>query len=180
MLYTFLCPFFDFDGVEVRLVPRLSSDGRTFYVSRDGTKGCNVMPNGSIKNCNATPTTCPNSKFDGGRKQHYLQFKDALGSHVNILVSHAVYLAWSGKPIPPGHQIHHLNGIVTDNRIENLICLSIPEHRRYDAVQRSLRMAGRLDRMTSAEILEVTQLYVIDHRTTDEIMEYEMTHHMEI
>ena len=167
---------FEFEGVEVRIVPRESIDGRTFHVSRDGTKGCNVMPNGTIKNCNATPVTCPNSKYNGRRKQHYLQFKDVFGHHKPILAAHAVYIAWSGKPIPPGYQIHHLNGIVTDNRFDNLVCLSISEHRRYDAVQRSLRMAGRLDKMTSAEILEVTKQHILLQYAP---MEYDMTHHCE-
>ena len=130
---------FEFEGVEVRIVPRESIDGRTFYVSQDGTKGCNVMPNGSIKNCNDTPKTSPNSKDDGRRKQHYLQFKDVFGYHKHILAAHAVYLAWSGKTIPPHHQIHHLTGIVIDNRFDNLQCLSVSEHRIADARQKALK-----------------------------------------
>ena len=128
---------FIFEGVEVRIVPRESIDGRTFHVSRDGTKGCNVMPNGTIKNCNATPVTCPNSKYNGRRKQHYLQFKDVFGHHKPILAAHAVYIAWSGKPIPPGHQIHHLNGIVTDNCFDNLLCVSVREHHDICDVRKS-------------------------------------------
>ena len=166
----------------LHLVPIEHPSGRKLYVSNDGTEARVVYPTGKSRKEKSNTTTWANSsvKSNANRKQRYLMYKHAWGTNQGILVSHAVYLAWSGKPIPPGHQIHHLNGITTDNRIENLVCLSIPDHRRYDAVQRSLRMAGRLDKMSPAEILEVTQLYVIDHRTTDEIMEYEMTHHMEI
>ena len=165
-------PSFIFEETEVRIVPRESIDGRAFYVSRDGKKGCNVLPNGIVRKCNATPSTCPNCKVRSNavRKQRYLLYKDVLGHHKHIYVSHAVWLAWSGKPIPEGHQMHHLNGITTDNRLENLICLSREDHRRYDAVQRALRMSGRLDTMTSEEILAVTQQYVLDGLTINERM----------
>ena len=165
-------PSFIFEETEVRIVPRESIDGRAFYVSRDGKKGCNIMPSGMVRKCNATPSTNANSKrhYDAVRKQHYLQYKNVFGSGKHIYVSHAVWLAWSGKPIPEGHQMHHLNGIVTDNRLENLICLSRAEHRRYDAVQRALRMSGRLETMTSEEILAVTQQYVLDGLTINERM----------
>ncbi len=77
-------------------------------------------------------------------------------------------------------ECHHIIPDVYNYSADNLIWLTPAEHRRYDAVQRSLRMAGRLDKMTPAEILEVTQQYVIDPRSTDEIMQSEMSHHMEI
>ena len=131
---------FIFEEVEVRIVPRESIDGRTFYVSRDGTKGCNIMPDGSIKKCNATPVTCPNSKYNGRRKQHYLQFKDVFGHHKPILAAHAVYIAWGDIPsIPLYHQIHHLNGIVTDNCFDNLLCVDFREHRIADDRQKALK-----------------------------------------
>ena len=160
-------------------MPRESTDGRAFYVSRDGKKGCNVLPNGIVRKCNATPSTCPNCKVRSNavRKQRYFQYKNAWGNNKGILVSHAVWLAWSGKPIPEGHQMHHLNGITTDNRVENIICLSRAEHHRYDAVQRALRMSGRLETMTSEEILAVTQQYVLDGLTINERMKvYEKFH----
>ena len=163
---------FIFEETEVRIVPRESIDGRAFYVSRDGKKGCNVMKNGVIKKCNATATTSSNCTAHSNaiRKQRYLHYTSAFGESKHILVSHAVWLAWSGKPIPEGHQMHHLNGIVTDNRIENLICLSRAEHRRYDAVQRALRMSGQLANLSSEEILAVTQQYVLDGLTINERM----------
>ena len=156
-------------------MPRESIDGRAFYVSRDGKKGCNIMPSGAVKKCNATPSTCENCKVHSNavRKQRYLMYKDVFGHHKHIYVSHAVWLAWSGKPIPKGYQIHHLNGITTDNRLENIVCLSRAEHRRYDAVQRCLRKAGRLATMTSEEILSVTQKYILDPRSLDERMKSE-------
>ena len=168
----FMKPSFIFEETEVRIVPRESTDGRAFYVSRDGKKGCNVLQNGIVRKKNATTNTTENCKvrYNANRKQKYLTFHDVLGHHRDILVSHAVWLAWSGKPIPEGHQMHHLNGIVTDNRLENLICLSRAEHRRYDAVQRALRMSGRLDTMTSEEILAVTQKYILDGLTINERM----------
>ena len=164
-----------FEETEVRIVPRESIDGRAFYVSRDGKKSCNIMPSGIVRKGRATPSTCANSKihYDANRKQRYLQYKEVLGRGKHILVSHAVWLAWSGKPIPEGYQIHHLNGITTDNRIENIICLEPKDHRRYDAVQRSLRMSGRLDNMSSDEILSVTQMYFLDLRPLDERMKDE-------
>jgi len=149
----------DYNGVPLHLVPHEPDNGYRFYVSNDGTLGLRVAPNGTETLLNATPTTCVNSsnKTDANRVQRYLQFKHPWITDKHILVSHAVYIAWSGKPIPSGHQIHHLNGIVTDNHIENLVCLSKPEHRLYDIVQCELRASGRLATMTPAEILAETR-----------------------
>ena len=125
--------------------------------TQEQTRGYRIF-NGRGAFVNPAFTTCSNSKnqTDAKRKQRYLCFRHAFGNE-QILVSHAVYAAKSGHPVPEDHQVHHLNGITTDNRPENLVCLSKPEHRRYDAIQRALRVCGRLESMTPDEILAETQ-----------------------
>lgn len=133
--------FINFNGTLLRRIPHVPDNGYHFYVSCDGEIGLRVAPDGVQTVVNATPTTCANStnQSNANRKQRYLQFKDAFGFHNPILVSHAVYLAWSGQRIPLYHQIHHLNGIVTDNYIDNLLCVLISEHYRIaDVRQRAL------------------------------------------
>ena len=133
--------FINFNGTLLRRIPHAPDSGEQFYVSSDGKIGLHVAPDGVQTVVNATPTTCVNStnQSNANRKQRYLQFKHAFGKDKHILVSHAVYLAWSGQRIPLYHQIHHLNGIVTDNYIDNLLCVLISQHYRIaDVRQRAL------------------------------------------
>jgi len=134
-------------------VPFWVKPGRT----QEETRGYRIL-NGCGVFINPTFSTTPNCKaqYNARRKQHYLKFRHAFGDK-GIYVSHAVYAAKSGEPVPEGYEMHHLNGITTDNRPENLVCLSKPEHRRYDTIQRALRVCGRLDSMTPDEILAETQ-----------------------
>ncbi len=126
----------------LHLVPIEHPSGRKLYVSNDGKEARVVYPSGRSREEKANTTTWANSsvKSNANRKQRYLMFKHAWGTNLGILVSRAVYLAWSGKPIPPYHQIHHLNGIVIDNNIDNLLCVSIfKEHPTADARQKALK-----------------------------------------
>lgn len=46
-------------------------------------------------------------------------------------------------PIPDGHQIHHINHNPLDNRIENLSCMTVTEHRRLHPISAEDREKGR-------------------------------------
>ena len=134
--------FLSFNGTELRIVPHEPDNGYRFYVSRDGTIGLRVAPNGTQRVVNAKTDSTPNCKvrYNANRKQRYLKFCDAFGYHKPIFVAHAVYRAWSGQPIPANHQIHHLTGVTTDNCIDNLLCVSIREHRPIaDVRQKALK-----------------------------------------
>ena len=162
---------FYFNNVRVEYVGTNPEKGISFYCSTTQTYGVRVYPDGQKTLVNATGVKYGHTEYSHG-KAEYLKFRHAFG-HKGILVSHAVWMAWSGKPIPKEHQVHHLNGITTDNRLENIVCLSKKEHDLYEAVKRSLRKAGRLATMTSAEILSVTQKYILDPRPLDERMKDE-------
>ena len=58
-------------------------------------------------------------------------------------------------------ECHHIIPDVLDYSAENLMWLEPAVHRRYDAVQRSLRMTGRLASMTRPEIIAVTEQYLL-------------------
>ena len=198
MIYTF------FNGTPLRLVPCEQDNGYRFFVSKDGKIGLRIAPSGVETLQNATAATCENCKvkYNANRKQRYLKYRHPWNTNKQIFVSHAVYLAWSNKPIPPGHQIHHLNGITTDNCFDNLLCVLIPEHRIADNRQKALKIVvpdGDLylfsyerlrelqdPRVTSDEQFQ-RELDLLrkdgfhrDTRSSDEIMLYEMTHHMEV
>ncbi len=60
----------------------------------------------------------------------------------HILVAERIY----GGPLPPGAEVHHVNGNKKDNRPENLeICLTRKDHRVAEAKSRRLRDFGSLD-----------------------------------
>ena len=122
------------------------------------------------------------------RKQ---QYKVVTAPKNTYLVHLLVASAWHGPHHYPDFECHHLNGITTDNRPENLIWLSPEDHRHYDARQKALReLLGNLhifersdfDRwhaMPEPDFQAMLTGFLHDSRTTDEIMQYEMSHHME-
>lgn len=132
---------FDFNGTPLRLVPHEPDNGYRFFISFDGTIGLRIAPNGVETKVAATTTTCENSKnpTDAKRTQRYLNFRDPWRTGEQILVSHAVYLAWVG-PIPEDADcLDHLNGCTTDNRWQNLEPVTFAENNRRAKYVRFMR-----------------------------------------
>ena len=99
---------------------------------------------------------------------------------VHVLVS----LAWIGVR-KDGEEIDHVNGNINDCRVENLRLVTKEENRRCAKILRRLRKAARelndpsLDpkNRTPEDMLKIyATLTVCDPQ---DLMEYEMTHHME-
>ena len=131
-----------FNGVTLRLVPHEPDKGYRLYVSHDGKIGLRIAPGGVETLLNARPTTTENCKnsTNAKRKQRYLTFHDVWGHHQDILVSHAVYLAWVGPIDKPC--IDHKNGITTDNRYPNLEPVTYRENARRTTILQGLRQVG--------------------------------------
>ena len=137
---------FLFNNVLVRYVGTCPETGMSFYCNngQGGVVGVRVFSDGRKVNVNATTDTTPNTKreYDAKRKQRYLVFKHAFGSCKHILVAHAVYRACSGKEIPTGMSIDHINGCTTNNYIGNLRCVSKSINARDAGFNRILRNRG--------------------------------------
>ena len=129
------------DGITLTLVQK-PEEKVQFYVSDDGRWGLAIYPNGNENWKPVQTTTFPNSKDqkDAKRKQRYYQFRHAWGKNKGILTHHAVLLAYVGpRPVDElgrPYQSHHLNGITSDNRADNLCWVSIADHPRYDHRQK--------------------------------------------
>lgn len=51
------------------------------------------------------------------------------------LRTHVVWWLETGEPVPPGMNLHHLNGVKTDDRFENLALMDHGEHSRLHNLQ---------------------------------------------
>ena len=135
---------FLFNNVEVRLVPWHGQDthpnGNAFYISRDGSYGVRVYPDGRKVLVNPSYAK-PAPGLKRPREEGYMQFRHAWGFKIYILASHAVYSAWVG-PIPEGMTIDHINGVTTDNRFENLRVLDNDTNNRDGGFLTKLRNKG--------------------------------------
>ena len=140
------------DGTIVRLCPLERTKGKAIYCSRDAqfysfTRNglCPIKPN----------RYAIDTAYRSGGRKNYLSIRQAGGETCHTLMA----LTWIGPKLGRGYEVHHLNGIATDNRASNLIWLSHSEHRCFD---RALREGLILTRHDPADI-----------------MEHELTHHME-
>ncbi len=93
--------------------------------------------------CNHCATTMASaeksSNWQGGRKVNtggYIQIYHPSPHHRRVKQGHSYYvlehiLVWEkvhSKSLPEGYVIHHLNGVKTDNRPENLVAIPSNNH----------------------------------------------------
>ena len=153
----------------------LSQGGHVYSLTKFGLRRMRVDMNKKsrygLKSCNGV---------NNGQTYPYVTFR---GRTYRIHIYMA--LAWIG-PRPEGHEIDHLNGNIDDWRLCNLQYVTCAENRRRAAILRRLRHAAQTlhDPSLDPRNIEPKRLEKIFASITvadpKEIMEYEMTHHMEI
>ena len=153
------------DGTEVRLVPIERTNNHPLYVSKDGRVFS--LHGQSFYPLRPTITNYPCNRANGRRKQKYLKMT---GTYGYILVHTAVALAWIGEK-PASHAeryvVDHLNGITSDNRVENLQWVTPVENCKRARLLRARRMEARQDNdptklpenMRSEELLQLFNMY---------------------
>src|SRR5438132_7336901 len=63
---------------------------------------------------------------------------------------HVVIWEEANGPVPQGREVHHQDGNPANNVLENLVCVTVAEHRRLDALRGSQKTAAvreHLDRV---------------------------------
>lgn len=104
----FLC-----NNVAVSYVGTCPETGYSLY--------CSLLRNYGVRVCDKTgektivnPTMC-----GGGRGHKYMAFNHAFGHHKHIFIHQAVWMA-TGRTVPEGWELDHINGNRRDNSLLNL------------------------------------------------------------
>ena len=136
----------------------------------------------------ATGKLCPmklfkkstKSRGNYGRKQPYLYVSTCWKGKQKKYYAHRLMSVWLDPPKSPEEKfIDHLNGILADNRAENLQYVTKKENDKRAGILRILRSIGRdPTTMSRAELLSIFSHYRFEDPSKR--MEYELTHHMEI
>ncbi len=130
--------FVDYNNVRVHYVGTCPETGISFYCSLRTNYGIRVLPDGQKQLVKAHVRGI--KEYTHGNAK-YLLFMDAFGYHKHFYASHAVWMA-SGRTIPDGMTIDHINGVTTDNRLENLRCITPQINTRDGGFLRKLRNKG--------------------------------------
>ena len=123
------------------------------YATEDGEHIYFILPDIGV--CRELPQQLlapSKNSVNYGRKQTYKKVQVGAGVHHHTYLVHLlVASAWHGPHHYPDFECHHLNGITTDNRAANLIWLTPPEHRRFDAALKKGLILTRVDPLALAE-----------------------------
>ena len=152
------------DGTEVRLCPLEKTKGKALYVSADGR--CFSYYRRVLRLVKPQADTSKTNRFNGHRKQKYLR----MTYYGNILVHRAValvWIKWLDAETARRMVVDHLNGITTDNRVENLQWVTRKENEKRAVILRARRMVARQDgrpellpeNMSSEELLALFNAY---------------------
>ncbi len=101
------------NNVLVYYVGTCPETGCSFY--------CSMFHNYGVRVCDKTgEKTIVNPNMRGGNgKQKYMNFANAFGHHIHILIHQAVWMA-VGRTVPEGWELDHVNGDKRDNTLPNL------------------------------------------------------------
>ena len=91
-----------------------------------------------------------------GRNREYLKFSLYKNKKGTLKGAHQwVWITFVG-PIPNGYDVHHKNGIKTDNRIENLELIEASLHRKKHFKERKEKMGKARVEKLSKSVLQYT------------------------
>ena len=153
----------------------LSQGGRVYSLTRYGLRRIRINYTRKKNYGRKTPNGVPN-----GPRYPYVMY-GGKKYDVHLLV----VLAWIGVR-KDGEEIDHINGNIDDCRTINLRIVTREENRRCAQILRCLRKAARDLHAPSLDPINIPQDQLLKIFATlsvcdpKDIMEYEMTHHMEI